>query len=336
MPQEQPLISVIVPVYKVEAYLDQCVESIVNQTYRNLEIILVDDGSPDRCPEMCDAWAKKDSRIKVVHKENGGLGDARNAGIAVASGDYFGFIDSDDWCEPDMFRDLIESCLLYNSPIAVCDAFIEWECGWPTEYEKFAEERSCLGKQETLRDFFSGKLTAWACNKLYRKDLCPYLKYSSQAYEDIPVAREIFSHVEKVAFTGKCAYHYRQRQGSIVNASVNPSQLMLIEELRLNRDVARTFAQEGPATARLVQSCFNFLEKVYSSKSHAVDDSVSKLLQEIRAGKTYIKDVKGGHCVDRFFMILVAARVPYKLVFGIRRLLQWAYWKLNLNGKAGR
>jgi hypothetical protein len=166
--------------------------------------------------------------------------------------------------------------------------------------------------------------------------LCPYLKYSSQAYEDIPVAREIFSHVEKVAFTGKCAYHYRQRQGSIVNASVNPSQLMLIEELRLNRDVARTFAQEGPATARLVQSCFNFLEKVYSSKSHAVDDSVSKLLQEIRAGKAYIKDVKGGHCVDRFFMILVAARVPYKLVFGIRRLLQWAYWKLNLNGKAGR
>ena len=96
MPQEQPLISVIVPVYKVEAYLDPCVESIINQTYRNLEIILVDDGSPDRCPEMCDAWAAKDSRIKVVHKKNGGASDARNVGLDVFLGDYVTFMDSDD------------------------------------------------------------------------------------------------------------------------------------------------------------------------------------------------------------------------------------------------
>ena len=87
MPQNSPLISIIVPVYKVEAYLDQCVKSIACQTYENLEIILVDDGSPDHCPEMCDEWAKKDSRIKVIHKENGGLGAARNAGIAVANGE---------------------------------------------------------------------------------------------------------------------------------------------------------------------------------------------------------------------------------------------------------
>ena len=93
------LISVIVPVYKVEKYLDRCVESIVNQTYKNLEIILVDDGSPDNCPAMCDAWAKKDSRIKVIHKENGGLSDARNAGMRLASGEYICFVDSDDWMD---------------------------------------------------------------------------------------------------------------------------------------------------------------------------------------------------------------------------------------------
>ena len=89
-------ISVIVPVYRTEAYLDRCVESIAGQTYQNLEIILVDDGSPDNCPAMCDAWAEKDSRIKVVHKENGGLSDARNAGMAIASGSLMGFVDSDD------------------------------------------------------------------------------------------------------------------------------------------------------------------------------------------------------------------------------------------------
>jgi len=94
------LISVIVPVYIVEPYLDRCVQSIVNQTYKNLEIILVDDGSPDNSPAMCDAWAEKDSRIRVIHKENGGVSSARNAGLDMATGSYITFVDADDWLEP--------------------------------------------------------------------------------------------------------------------------------------------------------------------------------------------------------------------------------------------
>ena len=96
-------ISIIVPVYKTEQYLDRCVESIVNQTYNNLEIILVDDGSADNCPAMCDKWAEKDNRIKVIHKENGGVSSARNAGIDAASGEYIGFVDGDDWIDTDMY-----------------------------------------------------------------------------------------------------------------------------------------------------------------------------------------------------------------------------------------
>ena len=99
-------ISVIVPVYNVEKYLDRCVESIVNQTYKNLEIILVDDGSSDNCPQLCDEWTQRDERIKAVHKQNGGLADARNAGLEIAAGDYVGFIDADDYID----------CLLYTSP----------------------------------------------------------------------------------------------------------------------------------------------------------------------------------------------------------------------------
>lgn len=99
-----PLISVIVPIYNVEKYLARCVDSIVNQTYKNLEIILVDDGSPDLCPQMCDDYAEKDSRIKVVHKKNGGLSDARNAGMAVSTGEYISFIDSDDYVSDDFLN----------------------------------------------------------------------------------------------------------------------------------------------------------------------------------------------------------------------------------------
>lgn len=124
-----PMISVIVPIYNVEKYLARCVDSIVNQTYKNLEIILVDDGSPDRCPQVCDDYAEKDSRIKVVHKKNGGLSDARNAGMAVATGEYISFIDSDDWIETSMFELLLNNIFQYDCEISCGGIMMVWENG---------------------------------------------------------------------------------------------------------------------------------------------------------------------------------------------------------------
>ncbi|MCH3973326.1 MAG: glycosyltransferase [Oscillospiraceae bacterium] len=114
------LISIIVPVYKTEPYLQKCLQSIVNQTYRNLEIILVDDGSPDRCPQICDEWAKKDSRISVIHQENSGLGKARNSGIEKAKGSYLAFVDSDDEIEPDMYEKLLAAAESCKADICYC------------------------------------------------------------------------------------------------------------------------------------------------------------------------------------------------------------------------
>ena len=108
--------SIIVPVYNVEKYLNQCVDSIMNQTYKDIEIILVDDGSPDNCPKMCDEYKEKDSRIKVIHKPNGGLSDARNEGLKVVSGDYIAFIDSDDWIELDAFENFFGAIEKFNHP----------------------------------------------------------------------------------------------------------------------------------------------------------------------------------------------------------------------------
>ena len=116
------LISIIVPVYNMEQYLERCMESIINQTYPTLEIILVDDGSTDRSPQLCDAYAKKDSRIRVVHKPNGGLSDARNAGLAIATGTYIGYVDSDDWIELDMYERMYSACVENGAQLAVCRA----------------------------------------------------------------------------------------------------------------------------------------------------------------------------------------------------------------------
>ena len=114
------LISVIVPVYKAEKYLDKCVQSIVNQTYKNLEIILVDDGSPDNCPQMCDEWAKKDSRIKVIHKENGGVSSARNAALDICLGEYAAFADSDDFIEENMLESMMKTAEKAKAEVVVC------------------------------------------------------------------------------------------------------------------------------------------------------------------------------------------------------------------------
>ena len=115
------MISVIVPVYKAEKYLDRCVSSILNQTYKDLELILVDDGSPDGCPEMCDRYAQADSRVKVIHKKNGGVSTARNAGLDAATGDYIAFVDSDDWIEPEMYQKMMEAAMAHDCDVVMCD-----------------------------------------------------------------------------------------------------------------------------------------------------------------------------------------------------------------------
>lgn len=121
-----PKVSIIVPIYNVEKYLDRCMESLVNQTLKDIEVIMVDDGSPDRCPQMCEEWAKKDSRIKVVHKKNGGLGFARNSGLDVATGKYVAFVDSDDFVKTDMYEKLYEQVEQYQADTIFCGLYKYW------------------------------------------------------------------------------------------------------------------------------------------------------------------------------------------------------------------
>ena len=152
-----PKISIIVPIYNVEKYLDKCVSSILNQTFTDFELLLVDDGSPDRCGEMCDEYAKKDSRVKVIHRKNGGLSAARNSGIDAACGKYIGFIDSDDYIEENMYEHLYDVITKYDADIACGGIFDTYPTKTTLLYEPLGPV--CVNGEEAYRIMMEGRFS---------------------------------------------------------------------------------------------------------------------------------------------------------------------------------
>ena len=227
---DAPLISVIVPVYKVEKYLDRCVQSIVDQTYPNLEIILVDDGSPDNCPAMCDAWAAKDPRIKVIHKENGGLSDARNVGMAAATGEYLGFVDSDDFIAPEMYQMLLERMIADGSDIAACGVEMVFEDGTPSRM--LTKAGNCvLGTGEAMEAIVEEswlKQPVWY--KLYKAELIRDIPFPVGKYhEDVFWSYQVIARAKRVSVIDTPCYFYLQRSGSIMGEGYSLKRLDAIE-----------------------------------------------------------------------------------------------------------
>ncbi len=225
-----PKISVIVPVYKVEAYLDQCISSIVNQTYPNLEIILVDDGSPDNCPAMCDTWAEKDQRIRVIHKPNGGLSDARNAGMAAATGELMAFVDSDDYLAPDMYEHLYQCMLQDESDISACGVQMVWEDGTPPRM--LTCQGSCiLNREDAMRASIEEswlKQPVWY--KLYKTALIRDILFPVGKYhEDVFWSYQAVGSANRVSVSDRVGYFYRQRGGSIMGEGYSLKRLDAVE-----------------------------------------------------------------------------------------------------------
>lgn len=214
-------ISVIVPVYQVEPYLDKCVSSIVNQSYRNLEIILVDDGSPDRCPEMCDQWAKKDGRIRVIHKENGGLSDARNAGLAIATGELIGFVDSDDWINKEFFKMLYEAMVQTQTDIVACDYREIYHEEDEVLYDDKCVKLAVATPEEAISDMMCNRrfrTVVW--NKLYRRNLLEDNCFLvNRLHEDEFFTYQVYDRAKMLAYIDVPLYMYRQRPGSIMASS---------------------------------------------------------------------------------------------------------------------
>lgn len=216
------LISVILPIYNVEKYLRKCVDSLLKQTYKNLEIILVDDGSPDNCPLICDELAKIDSRVKVLHKKNGGLSDARNYGLDHCNGNYVVFVDSDDFVNINMIDYLYKAIKNQNADIAICNfrnvyenELINYEINEPMKDVKlFKDEQIINNLFNDLQLIFT---VAW--NKLYKREIFNNIRYKKgKLHEDEFAIHYILNNCKKVVFVNQELYYYVQRQGSIMDS----------------------------------------------------------------------------------------------------------------------
>ncbi len=217
------LISVIVPVYKVEEYLSRCVDSILAQTYENLEIILVDDGSPDLCGAICDTYAMMDPRIRVIHKENGGLSSARNAGMDIAQGEFFGFVDSDDWIEPHMYETMLSLAQKYDVKL-VCAGRYDFSSRTGMKTMGLCPEREevITGMELLGRTFTWDNCDSAAWDKLYHRSLFAEIRYPlGQISEDVAIFYKLAELVEKAAMCNQPLYNYYHRPGSITTAKLS-------------------------------------------------------------------------------------------------------------------
>lgn len=221
--EQTTLISVIVPVYNVEAYLGRCMDSILAQTYQNLEVILVDDGTKDASDKICDDYAARDPRVKVIHKENGGLSSARNAGIDIARGDYLGFVDSDDWIEPEMYETMLSLAQKYE---------VKLVCAGRYDFSSRRNEKTvglCPKKEEVITGMeLLGRTFTWdgcdsaAWDKLYHRSLFETIRYPlGQISEDVAMFYKLAELVDRAVMCDKPLYNYYHRPGSITTAKLS-------------------------------------------------------------------------------------------------------------------
>ena len=251
---ERERISVIIPVYKVEKYLEKCVQSVLGQTYEDLEVILVDDGSPDACPAMCDAFAARDGRVRVLHRKNGGLSTARNAGLDMAGGAYVGFVDSDDYVAPDMYEKLYAALTEAGADMSLCGYRYVDEQGRPTRTLP-PLPRKVMSPEEIFRQM-ERPAGEWryvtAVNRLYRRELFDGLRFrEGKLYEDEFLAPHVLARCGAVAVIPDEPYFYVQRDGSIMARPVTIRRMDAVQAYVERYDFYRARGLDGLAASAL-------------------------------------------------------------------------------------
>lgn len=288
------LISVIIPVYNVSKYLHQCVDSVLKQSYKNLEVILVDDGSTDESGMICDQYALADNRVVVIHKENGGLSDARNAGMAIARGEYIGFVDSDDYIHCDMYKVLTDLLEQNNADIAIAN----W-CGFTSgEGEKIYEERTgnilTFENLENLEFLIYGKnkykisLSVW--DRLYRREIIKdFIFPKGRCYEDVVWSTKVFYKAKKSVYIDRNLYYYRRRNDSIVGLDNNGgvSERVITDEIpQVEAQITflksiKQYEMADEVTFFLYQMLLSYYTRCYYDKSK-LQNNLLELINKYR------------------------------------------------------
>lgn len=294
MVMESELISIIVPIYNVQNYLCRCIESIQRQTYHNLEIILVDDGSTDESGAICEEAKQKDNRIIVIHQKNQGVSEARNRGIEEANGKYIGFIDGDDYIDEDMFENLYQGIIQSSADLAVCGFYIE--------SEERREIRSCgfaevLNRDEAFKALFSGQLADSNCNKLFKKELFRNIKYKKIFQgEDLEILYRILGNIDKVVCISAVSYHVVYRKGSASNSIFNDKRMDIIYVLE---DMVSYIQTEYPvvlkeAYAYQLREMLNMIEYMYlcmKKENFTSSDEYRNYVSTMRKNRMYIYNI---------------------------------------------
>ena len=323
-----PLITVIVPIYHVEKYLHRCIDSIIGQTYKNLEIILVDDGSGDACVSICDEYARKDSRIVVIHKENGGLSDARNKGIEVAKGEYLAFVDSDDYIHRDMFTILMDTLLQTDSDVSMCSYKYVYDGKVDENDESFGSDLpiDLMDGHKAHNRYYSGDIkleltVAW--NKLYKRELFTELRYpKGKIFEDEFTTYKALYKCSKICFVDLPLYYYLQRKDSIIgvmnghrDSKVVAAYLQRIDFYRDNNEEA--LWRKGVMHCLHMMCYFN----LNCARSAGADGGIKKCYRKVflRSVNSYEKAAKGFSAREKFEIIL------YKLNAG----LYYRIWRMT-------
>ena len=286
----EPKISIIVPVYNVEQYLERCVESILKQTMTNFELILINDGSSDNSGQVCDELAKRDSRIVVYHKENGGLSDARNYGIDKATSDYVGFVDSDDFVDEDMYEILLSNLLKYDSEISFCrlndvynDEIIKDNTG---------NNPYLMNSEQAIKMILEAKIfSVTAVNKLYKKSLFDQIRFEKgKIAEDAFIMVDLLSRCEKIAATEAKKYYYMHRENSITTQKFTPKFLNVIEAYEKN---AKIISEKYPnlkyqADTRICWAYFYVLDRLLKDEEYKDGKLEIELIQYLKKNKRFI------------------------------------------------
>lgn len=290
-----PLVSVIVPVYNVENYLDRCVSSIVNQTYSNIEIILIDDGSTDSSAEICDIWCKNNSSIRVIHKENGGLSSARNIGIETANGKYILFVDSDDWLHRDMIRVMAEKM---EKADIVCCGMIQ-----ATDKEmnpiKWFESELLLEREEALDLLVENKiLTSHIVNKLYSRNLFSSLRFpDGKIFEDIRISHKIFLNINKLYILPEAYYYYYVRNDSISNIVRLKNRLEWIAALRERADDLQDYEKKYDDRLRAQMAIVSSLTLVQNT---IIEQEKEEYRYELNSIKQFLRKQTTSSAVKKY------------------------------------
>ena len=312
------LISIIIPVYNVEQYLNRCIDSVINQTYKNLEIILIDDGSTDNSGKICDEYALKDNRIKVIHKENGGVSSARNVGLDIAKGEYIGFVDSDDFIELDMYETLLNKMLETGSQLIVCNWFYGINDNW-IENQNFPVQKK-LTTNEALENFY-WCMFSW--NKLFNRKIIEKVRFPENCGygEDIFICLETYIKSNNIVCLNKPKYYYRQNEKSALNGhKFKRIYLGCIDILQKEIDYAeknKLFELKNKIYQHQVHTSTAWLGFIALEKNPDIE-SAKYLLKFAR--KNLVNFLRGKEKLSKKFFVLIAC-VNFNLASKIYKLI---------------